>query len=145
LGAFQIDDAQIGLRQMGQQVAPHFLGLHGLEHLVDVAAEHHIAGKGQRKHGYMVRLSSLRSAASGRVLSTSAFSSQPRRACPTPYCRLVKSNVLCASELMLTSTPSSLALWHWLSRRSRRSGWAFSSRKQPRCLAWRMMCSMSIS
>ena len=33
---------------------------------------------------HMVRLNRRRSAASGRVLSTSSFSSQPRRAWPTP-------------------------------------------------------------
>src|SRR5512139_2593854 len=94
---------------------------------------------------HMVRSSSRRSAASGRVLSTSSFSSQPRRAWPTPYLRLAKSKRLWASELMLTSTPSSFAIWQWLSSKSRRSGWALSSRKQPRCFAWRMMRSMSTS
>ena len=79
-GAFQVDDAQVGLREVRQQVAPHFFRLHVLEALVDQAAEHHISGKDQRQHDHMVFFSSLRSAVSGRVLSTSAFSSQPRRA-----------------------------------------------------------------
>jgi hypothetical protein len=69
---------------------------------------------------------------------------QPRRAWPTPSLRLEKSKRLCAPELMLTSTPSSLAIWHWLSGRSRRSGWALSSRRQPRSLAWQMMRSLRI-
>ncbi len=43
-GAFQIDDAQIGLCQMRQHVAPYFFRLHVLEPVVDQAAEHYVSG-----------------------------------------------------------------------------------------------------
>jgi hypothetical protein len=39
-----IDDTQVGLKQVRQHIAPHLLRLHGLERLVDEAAQHHITG-----------------------------------------------------------------------------------------------------
>ncbi len=60
--------------------------------------------------GAIVCFSSGFSSRSGRVFSTSFFSSQPRRAWPTPKRRLSKSNTLWASVLMLNSTPTSFAI-----------------------------------
>lgn len=60
---------------------------------------------------HMVLSSKVRNSANGRVLSTSCFFNQPRRACPTPKRKFENSKLLCASELMLIRTPSSFAIW----------------------------------
>src|SRR6266850_5588998 len=66
--------------------------------------------------------SAARNSAVGRVLMTSFFSSQPRRAMVTPYRMKARFPVLWESVEMTTLTPRSLHIRRYTSFRSRRSG-----------------------
>src|SRR5712664_3859858 len=66
--------------------------------------------------------SAARNSVVGRVLMTSCFSNQPRRAMVTPYWIKERFPVLWESVEMTTLTPRSLHMRRWTSLRSRRSG-----------------------
>lgn len=75
----------------------------------------------------MVRFKRGISASRERVFNTSAGLIQARRACVTPRVTFSSSAGLCASDPMLTSTPSAFARRQPKSERSRRAGCALAS------------------
>src|SRR5581483_7034908 len=100
---------------------------------IEVVAEAHL-GRGLRSFSICLH---------DRVLSTSSFVSQARRACPTPSSTNSSAPVSCASESITIFKPASRAARAWTSLKSSRSGCESISRKVPVSSAFSTIRSMS--
>jgi hypothetical protein len=148
LGGIPLD--QVGATGYGlaacTDVAREFIGLElkGARVAVPLAAP--LSLSGERSDSMLLqRLRSFLNSDKGRVLMTSAGSSQPRRAWSTPNRIYSSAFTECASVEIASLTPIVFEARASISFKSRRPGSAFISRKHPTSCAAEMTRRMSMS